>query len=209
MPSGTGKKRRIGVLGGTFDPVHNGHLAIAEEAKQRLELADVVFVPAGQSWMKADTPISSAHHRLEMVRLAVAGKQYFTVSTVDIDHSGASYTVDTITRLCREFGGRVDFYFIMGWDSLPELPRWKEPERLIEMCYLVALPRPSYPRPDLATLEKKLPGLSSRVILLDKPEIDISATGIRKKVAKGQTINQLVPAAVAQYIIENKLYRDC
>ena len=132
--SGTGEKLRVGVLGGTFDPVHNAHLAIAGEAKRQLGLTEVIFVPAGQPWMKADTPISLAAHRLKMLRLALTGKKYFRVSTVDIDHEGPSYTIDTITRLRSELGQKIEFYFIMGWDSLPALPRWKDAPQLADLA---------------------------------------------------------------------------
>jgi nicotinate-nucleotide adenylyltransferase len=207
MLSGSGEKIKVGVLGGTFDPVHNGHLAIAEEARARLGLAEVIFVPAGQPWMKADTRISPAHHRLEMARLAIMGKPYFGLATVEIDNPGPSYTVDTIIKLHQQFAGQAELYFVMGWGNLPDLPRWKEPSRLIEICYLVALPRPGYPRPDLASLEKQIPGLSRRVILLDSPEIDISATEIRERVAKRLSISNMVPEEVERYIRENGLYR--
>ena len=196
----------IGVLGGTFDPVHNGHLIVAEEAKTRLNLAEIIFVPAGQPWLKADRPISSAEHRLQMLRLALADKPYFKLSTLEIERTGPSYTVDTIAELRDKLGSEDELFFILGWDSLAELPQWREPSRLIKMCYLVAVPRPGYPRPKLKALEVIIRGLSQRVMLMKEPEIDISASAIRERVARGLSIRHLVPEPVNRYIKEHKLY---
>jgi nicotinate-nucleotide adenylyltransferase len=196
----------IGVLGGTFDPVHNGHLIVAEEVKTRLNLAEIIFVPAGQPWLKAAKPISPAEHRLQMLRLAIADKPYFKLSSIEIERTGPSYTVDTITELRDKFGSEDELFFILGWDSLAELPQWREPSRLIKMCYLVAVPRPGYPRPKLKTLEVIIRGLSQRVMLMKKPEIDISASAIRERVARGLSIRHLVPEPVNRYIKEHKLY---
>lgn len=207
MQSGTGKIKRVGVLGGTFDPVHNGHLAIAEEARERVGMLEVLFVPAGQPWMKAGNIITPARQRVEMVRLAIAGKSYFKLATVEVDRPGPTYTVDTLAQLREQSGGRTVLYFIMSWDTLPELPRWKEPSRIIEMSFLVAVPRPGYSRPDLALLSGQIPGLAEKVILLDGPLVDLSATAIRERVANGLPIDNLVPPAVARYIKEKRLYR--
>ncbi|MBA7611247.1 putative nicotinate-nucleotide adenylyltransferase [subsurface metagenome] len=196
----------IGVLGGTFDPVHNGHLVVAEEVKTRLNLAEIIFVPAGQPWLKADRPISPAEHRLQMLRLAIADKPYFKLSTIEIERTGPSYTVDTIAELRDKLGSDDELFFILGWDSLVELPQWREPSRLIKMCYLVAVPRPGYPRPKLKALEVIIRGLSQRVMLMKKPEIDISASAIRERVARGLSIRHLVPEPVNRYIKEHRLY---
>ncbi len=196
----------MGVLGGTFDPVHNGHLIVAEEAKTRLNLAEILFVPAGQPWLKADRPISPAEHRLQMLRLAIADKSYFKLSTIEIERTGPSYTVDTIAELRDKLGSEDELFFILGWDSLAELPQWREPSRLIKMCYLVAVPRPGCPRPKLKTLEVIIRGLSQRVMLMKKPEIDISASAIRERVARGLSVRHLVPEPVNRYIKEHELY---
>jgi nicotinate-nucleotide adenylyltransferase len=199
---------QIGVLGGTFDPVHNAHLAIAEETRVRLGLAEVVFVPAGQPWMKSDRPITPAVHRLEMVHLAVAPYPYFRVSTMEIDRVGPSYTIDTITELRSQLAAEDELYFILGWDSLPQLPQWRDVPRLIRRCRLAAVPRPGYARPNLISLEAQLPGITKRVILLDGPRVDISASGIRDRVARGLPIGHLVPEPVERYIREHRLYLD-
>lgn len=197
----------IGLLGGTFDPIHIGHLVVAEEARVRLELAEVLFVPAGQPYLKANTPILAAEHRLQMVRLAIAGKPYFRLSTMEIERAGPTYSVDTISELKGQLDDEDELYFILGWDNLEDLPKWHEPRRLIELCYLVAVPRVSYPIPDLSSLEKAVPGLSQRLVMLDKPEIDISASVIRERVARGLSIDHLVPKEVERYIREQRLYR--
>jgi nicotinate-nucleotide adenylyltransferase len=196
----------IGVMGGTFDPIHIGHLIVAEAVRARLNLAEILFVPAGQPWLKVDSPISPAEHRVEMVRLALADKPYFKLSTMEIERAGPTYTVDTIAELKAQLGAEDELFFILGWDNLAELPRWRQPSRLIQMCRLVAVPRPGSPRPDLKALEAIIPGLSQRVALMDKPEIDISASAIRNRVAQGLSIHHLVPEPVGRYIKEHKLY---
>ena len=196
----------IGVIGGTFDPIHNGHLLIAEEARARLNLTEVYFVPAGLPWMRADSPVAAAEHRLELVRLAIADRPYFKLSTVDIERAGPSYTVDTIAELLSQYGAGTELFFILGWDSLAEFSRWREPSRLVKLCYLVAVPRPGYLPPDLKSLEATIPGISHRAVLLDRPQVDISATAIRRRFAEGGSITHLVPAAVERYIKEHGLY---
>jgi nicotinate-nucleotide adenylyltransferase len=196
----------IGVLGGTFDPIHMGHLKVAEEARDRLNLAQTLFMPAGQPWLKLNNAISPAQHRLEMVRLALADKPYFKLSTMEIERAGPTYTVDTIAELQAQLGAGDEIFFILGWDNLTQFPQWHQPARLIKMCRLVAVPRVDYPVPDLDSLEVVLAGLSQRVILLDEPRIDISASEIRRRVARGLSIHHLVPQPVERYIIEHRLY---
>jgi nicotinate-nucleotide adenylyltransferase len=205
--SGSGDKVKIGILGGTFDPVHIGHLAVANEARARLGLFQVVFVPAGQPWLKAAVAISDAGHRLGMVRLAIAGMPYLRSSTMELDREGPTYTIDTIRDLKKERGGNVELFFIIGWDNLLDLPRWHRPQELVSLCRLVAVPRVGIPVPDLDELEKEVPGLSSKVVMLDKPEIDISASVIRERAGCGLPIDHLVPPAVASYIKRNGLYK--
>ena len=164
-------------------------------------------MPAGQPWMKSDQPISAAHHRTEMIRLALEGRPYFKLSTIEIEHKGPSYSVDTVVKLRAQSKEAFDCYFIVGWDNLAKIPLWKDPAKLIEMCFLAAVPRPGYDRPDMKKLAAALPGISKKVILMDKPRIDISATDIRNRVAQGLSISSLVPPAVENYIKENGLYR--
>ena len=198
---------KIGVLGGTFDPIHRGHLAVAEAARNRLGLAEVYFVPAARTPLKESGTILAAEHRVPMVRLAIAAYPYFKLSTIEIDRPGLSYTVDTISALRDKMGAGNELYFIIGWDSVTQLPLWKEPARIIQMCRLVAVPRPGYSLPDSDSLEAAIPGLAQRLILLDEPKIDISATEIRQRAKRGESISHLVPEPVAEYIRTKKLYQ--
>jgi len=196
----------IGVLGGTFDPIHMGHLIIAEEVKARLNLAEVLFVPAGQPWLKANNLISPAEHRVQMVRLAIADEPSFKLSTMEIERAGPSYTVDTIAELRGQIEAGDKLFFILGWDNLMQLPQWWEPTRLVTMCRLVPVPRVGYPSPDFNSLEAAIPGLSQSIIMLDTPQIEISSSEIRDRVARGLSIHHLVPVPVEQYIKQHKLY---
>ena len=198
---------KLAVLGGTFDPIHNGHLAVAGEVKDRLSADQVLFMPAGRPWLKEGSPITAAEHRIKMVRLAVADIPYCEVSTMEIDRAGATYTLDTLAELWKRLGSGDELFFILGWSSLSELPRWKEPARIIQLCKLVAVPRPGYPRPDVRALEGSIPGLTERVIILEGPQVDISASDIRERVAKGMSVSGLVPEVVERYIREKGLYR--
>jgi nicotinate-nucleotide adenylyltransferase len=141
-----------------------------------------------------------------MVRLAISGKPYCRLSTLEIDRLGPSYTVDTVAELREKLSAGDELFFILGWDSLAELPAWREPSRLIRLCRLVAVPRLGYERPDLKALEEEIPGLAKRVILLDSSHIDVSASEIRRRVAQGLSIGHLVPEAVNKYIQEHGLY---
>mgnify|MGYP001136656174 CR=1 FL=1 len=196
----------IGVLGGTFDPIHMGHLIIAEEVRARLDLAEVLFVPAGEPWLKINNLISPAEHRVEMVRLAIAGEPSFKLSTMEIERGGPSYTVDTLAELNHQIGAEDKLFFILGWDNLNQLPRWHEPSRLVRMCRLVPVRRVGYSSPDLDSLEAAVPGLSQSITMLDTPQIEISSSEIRDRVARGLSIHHLVPEEVERYAKEHRLY---
>ena len=198
--------RRIGVIGGTFDPIHYGHLAAAEEARVRVNLERVLFVVARVPPHKLDEEVTLAEHRLAMVSLAIASNPYFEVSTVDMERPGPSYTVDTISILQEQSGQETELYFIMGMDSLAELPAWHEPQRLIRLCRLVAVKRPGF-QMDLDQLEASLPGISSQVQIIDMPEVDISSTELQERVRDGLPIKYQVPEEVETYINEHHLYR--
>ncbi len=200
--------KSIGLIGGTFDPVHLGHLAIAAEARQELDLTEVIFIPAGQPYFKPLDYISPAKHRVNMLKLAISGKPYFKVSLIEIKRSGPTYTIDTIAKFKGQLKSGDEIFFIMGWDSLLTLYRWQQPERLISLCQIAAAPRPDYPNPDFNQLEKDLPGISERTVMLHNPLIDISASNIRQRVRQGLSINEMVPSTVAKYIKENRLYKD-
>jgi nicotinate-nucleotide adenylyltransferase len=198
---------KLGVLGGTFDPVHNGHIMIAEAVLSHLNLNRVTFIPAGHPCFKTNQPVTAAVHRLRMVKLAMAGKPYFRLSDMEVKREGVTYTVDTLRELKGSLAPRDKLFFIMGWDSLRELPLWHSPLELITLCRLVVVPRAGCPKPDLTVLENEVPGLSQRIIMLNEPQIEISSSDIRERVKRGVDIRGLVPATVADYIAENGLYQ--
>jgi len=197
---------RIGVFGGTFDPIHIGHLVSAEEVRVELGLERVVFVPARLPPHKLDHVVSLVEHRLAMVELAIASNPHFAVSKVDIDRSGPSYTVDTIELLRDEWGGG-EIYFIMGSDSLLDILTWHNPQRLIRLCRFAVVSRPGY-QVDLDELDDLLPGVASRVQMLNAPELAISSTDIQRRVREGLSIKYQVPEAVEDYIYQHKLYQN-
>ena len=194
----------IGVLGGTFDPIHIGHLVVAEEARIKLGFSEVLFVPAGQPWRKLDRNITPAVHRVEMVRRAIADNPHFKLCTLEVERPGSSYTVDTLTMLKKQLGSEVSLFFILGRDTISELPLWKEPETVVQLCRLVVAPRLG--SKDLKHLEKAIPGLLDKVIQLDMPVIEISSSGIRQRIAQGLPIRYLVPPEVEKYVTGYKIY---
>jgi nicotinate-nucleotide adenylyltransferase len=197
---------KLGVLGGTFDPVHSGHIMMAGEARERLKLDRVLMVPAGRPMSKMGQRVTAAWHRLAMLRLASEGRPWLEVSEMEIERPGPSYTVDTIAALGGQPGQDDAIFFILGWDSLAQLPTWHKPGHLINLCRLVAVPRPGQPRPDIKKLEEAIPGISERVLFLERPCVDISAAAIREAVGRGESVEGLVPEGVADYIRENELY---
>ncbi len=198
---------RRGLLGGTFDPPHLGHLQIAEEARRKLCLDEVMFIPAGLPWVKAAMKVTPACHRLEMIKLAVAGKAYFSVNDIEVQRSGPSYTWQTLQELKSQYPGD-ELYFILGWDNLTSLASWHYPDRIVKAACLVAAPRVGTPPPDLHNLDARVPGLAARSIILTEPEINVSATAIRERVRLGEPIGHLVTEGVAEYIRRHGLYRD-
>jgi nicotinate-nucleotide adenylyltransferase len=194
-----------GVFGGTFDPPHLGHLVLAEAARSELGLSEVVFMPAAQPPHKLDKPISDTRHRVEMTHLATATNGRFAVSTLDAEREGPSYTVDLMRLLRDEWGDTVTIYFIMGLDSLIDLPAWYKPEELMQLVVFAVVARPGY-YVDMASLERALPGIASRVIFVPAPLIGISSTAIRHRVREGDSIRYLVPRAVERHIYEQRLY---
>jgi len=194
----------IGVLGGTFDPIHIGHLIVAEEARMKLGLEEVLFVPAGEPWLKQDRDVTPAIHRVEMVRRAIADNPDFKLSTLEVDRSGLSYTVDTLEALQEQLSSQTSLFFILGRDTLAELPLWKEPRKVIQLCRLVVPPRLG--SRDLRHLEEAIPGLLARVVQLDMPVIGISSSGIRQRLAQGMSVRYLVSPGVEAYITEQRIY---
>ena len=154
---------RVGVVGGTFDPVHLGHLVMGEEARDQLELDQVLFLPAGQPWMKEGRPLSAAEHRVEMLKLATASNPYFQVCLDEVNRPGPTYTVDTLEALLAKLGAETALFFIVGQDAMREFHRWKEPDKLLNLCHLVVVERPGYGELDLAELAVRFPAARERV----------------------------------------------
>jgi nicotinate-nucleotide adenylyltransferase len=198
---------KLGVLGGTFDPIHNGHVLMAESALSHLNLSEVLFIPAGCPYFKNSGMVTAVEHRLKMVELAIFGKPLFRFSAMEVERGGVTYTIDTIRELKSSLEPQDELFFIMGWDSLKELPLWHQAAELITLCRLVVVPRAGCPKPDLAELEKEIPGLIQSIIMLDSPVIEVSSSDIREKVKNGDDVRGIVPDAVAEYISEKGLYR--
>lgn len=197
----------IGIFGGTFDPIHLGHLILAEEARWALGLDRLLLMPAAQPWRKSERVVTPAAHRLAMVRAAVADDPYFDVSTVEMDRGGPTYTVETLAALRAELGPEPELVFILGEDALLDMPNWRDPAGIVRLARLGVAARGGSPAADLAALERTLPGIRERVSVIPMPEIEISSTGVRRRVREGGSIRYLVPRAVAAYIAEHGLYR--
>lgn len=198
---------QVGILGGTFDPVHYGHLAIAEEARVCIPLDIVLFVPARIQPLRQDERISPPEDRAAMLERAILGNPAFRLSRVEFERPGPSYTVDTLSRLRDQYPRGTEFYFIAGSDAFAELPRWKEPERLLTLCRFVVFPRPGH-EGDVRELFLQFPGLRQRTVFLEGPRLEISGSEIRRRVRQGRPIRYLVPDAVEEYIRSHRLYID-
>ena len=199
---------RVGVLGGTFDPPHLGHLILAQEALQALGLSRVLFVPAGEPWRKAGRELSPRDHRLAMVRLAVEGNPGLAVSTTEVDRPGPSYTAETLAELREQFDSETELFFIMGADSLADFPRWHQPLRILELARLAVAERA--PLGDEG-FDEGIPAEPAetqrqRVVWLPMPLIAISASAVRERVRQGLSIRYWVPEAVEEYIRSHCLY---
>ena len=193
-------ERRVGVMGGTFDPIHNGHLVAASEVASRFTLDEVVFVPTGQPWQKSDTEVSPAEDRYLMTVIATASNPQFSVSRVDIDRSGPTYTIDTLHDLRDRYGATTQLFFITGADAMAQIIGWHRADELFELAHFVGVTRPGHHLSD--------PGFpSGKVSLVEVPALAISSTDCRERVAKGEPVWYLVPDGVVQYITKRGLYR--
>lgn len=218
--TGTRSPRLVGVMGGTFDPIHVGHLAVAEEAREALGLGTILFVPAGIPPHKPDGAAASAVDRVAMVELAIAGNPAFTLSRVDVDRAGPSYTSETLRLLraaladieglgqARATPGAdsIGLTLIMSTETLAGLPAWREPRRLLEEGRVAVVPREGHAAPTAPWLAEQFPGLEGQFDLLTGPRLGISSTAIRQRVAAGRSIRYLVPEAVDRYIADHHLY---
>ncbi len=197
---------RVGLLGGSFDPPHIGHLILAEEARDQLGLDTVLFAPAGQQPLKAGQIVTPVADRVRMTELAIAGNPRFALSRGDVDRPGPHYTIDLVQIVAGQLPPGSQLFFLMGFDSLADLPRWREPVKLIQTAHLVALTRPDVPI-DWDKLEAQLPGVRERVRLLDMPELEIASRDLRERVRTCRSIRYMVPDPVKAYIEEKGLYR--
>lgn len=196
---------RVGILGGTFDPIHYGHLIIAEAALDQLRLDRVEFLPANDPPHKPEGSVSTPRHRVAMVEAAIRSVDYFALNCIEMEREGPSYTADTLTQLAQS---RPDdqFWFIIGGDSLRDLPSWRSPARILDVATLAIIERPGAVY-DLDGLDRLIPGLRQRVAPVDAPLIDLSATLLRKRFAAGGSIRFQTPDSVITYMIANNLYR--
>jgi nicotinate-nucleotide adenylyltransferase len=200
-----------GVFGGTFDPIHIAHLAVAEAAREAAGLARVLFVPAGRPPHKVGHPISAPEHRLAMVEAAIAGNDRFEVSRMELDRDGPSYTVDTLRdlRTARAGAGASGaLALVVSAEAFVDLPTWHEPERVLQLAALIVAPRDGYPDAGPDFLERQFPGVATDTLFLDGPRLRLSASDLRARAAAGRSLRYLVPDAVAAYIGDHALYQD-
>jgi nicotinate-nucleotide adenylyltransferase len=196
--------KSLGVLGGTFDPPHYGHLALAENARVQLQIDRVLFVPAGQQPLKRNRTITPAHHRAAMVKAAIADNLAFSLSRADLDRPGPHYTTDTLALL-QEAYPEAEMVFVIGSDSLAQLAVWHEPDGIVQQARLAVMPRPGW-EVDLEELEQTVPGVCERLTWLDTPCLDIAASDLRRRARQGLPLRYLVPPTVEAYIHKHRLY---
>jgi nicotinate-nucleotide adenylyltransferase len=195
--------RKLGVMGGTFDPIHNGHLTTAEEALVQFGLDEVVFVPTGQPWMKDDNVVSPAEDRYLMTVIATASNPRFRVSRIDVDREGPTYTIDTLRALA-DAESDAELFFVTGADAILEIFEWKHPEELLALAHFIAATRPGY---DLAAFGTS-GTMRERVSIMSIPALAISSTDIRRRIGEGRPIRYLVPEGIKSYIEKAGLYRS-
>ncbi len=198
---------KLGILGGTFDPIHLGHLLVAEITREVLDLQRVLFIPAGDPPHKQDRPKTPAHHRRAMVALAIATNPHFELSPVDLERPGPHYSTDTVRLIRSQYNLSAEAcFFIIGSDSLLDLPSWYQPQALITQCRLAVAHRPGY-QPDLTTLTEMLPGIRDRLNWVEIPVMGIAASNIRARLQAGQSVRYQVVDSVREYIHRYGLYR--
>jgi nicotinate-nucleotide adenylyltransferase len=193
---------KIGILGGTFNPIHNGHLIIAKQTGKRFKLDKIIFIPCHTPYHKNSKELISPKHRLAMVKKAVKGISYFKTSDIEIKRGGLTYSIDTLKHLTKRYKPETKFYFIIGSDSLSELPLWKEIKELVKLCNFIAVARAG------VIAKRRLPSyLTPHIFHINTPLSDISSSEIRERVRKKQSIKYLVSKPIEKYIINNKLYK--
>lgn len=203
-------RRRVGLFGGSFDPVHNGHLAVAQACRDRARLDEVWFVPTAVQPHKPGGPVASDQQRVALLNHALADKQGLVTSLVEIERGGVSYTVDTLGELNSSYP-RHQFFLLMGADTLHDLPNWRQPDKVLRLATPLVVRRAGEPSPDFTVLSSIVSPDRVRAIKdseVDMPAVDISSSAIRKRVAQKESIKALVPQAVARFIAEHQLYAD-
>lgn len=199
-------KRKIGIMGGTFDPVHIGHLVTAEAVRIQYGLEKVLFVPAGNPPHKQGSNVTLAMHRYIMTVMATYSNPYFFVSPIELERSGPSYTIDTVQEFIKQYGDNTELYFITGADAIQDLPTWEKIDHLLNMCHFIAATRPGC----ISRLDDVIRHFGNlgrkRIHRLATPELEISSTDIRERVKGGRSIKYIVPESVESYIIKEKLY---
>lgn len=220
---------RLGIFGGSFNPIHNGHLAVARQAHEILKLDRTIFIPTGDPPHKQNGALAPAQHRYEMVRLAITGTPTFDLSDIEITRQGKSYSIDTVRELQRQYGPATDLFFLIGLDAFLDLPSWREPDALLAACSFVVISRPGQAFKALATLPflrditpEKLASLDTgaldrldlplssgqAIICLPLPPSPISASDIRQRIQRGAMLANLLPPSVESYILHKQLYRE-
>ena len=195
---------KLGILGGTFDPPHYGHLTLAQAALTQLQLDQILFAPVGVQPLKQDQPASAPEHRARMIELAITDQPHFALSRTDLDRSGPHYTVDLLAIIQQQYPDAA-LWFILGEDSLSDLLLWRDPARLIQLARLAVLRRPGC-QPDWPTLDRELPDLRRRIDWIEHTAIDISASDIRQRVQHGLPLTGLTPEHVSAYVVAQRLY---
>ena len=195
------RKKRLGILGGTFDPIHSGHLILAEQLKEELKLQKVIFIPSANPPHKENCPISSAKDRLQMVKIAIRDNPDFLISDIELKRKGKSYTIDTLTRIVKLYKDS-ELFFLLGSDAINELQDWKEPEKIFQKVKVVIALRPGFDRINPENRFVK------RSLLIPINGLNISSTQVRERVRQGKSIRYLVPQGVEEFIQSKNLYRS-
>jgi len=200
------KKRKIGIMGGTFDPIHTGHLVTAEAVRIEYALDKVLFIPAAYPPHKQNSNVTLPIHRYIMTVMATDSNDHFYVSPIELERSGLSYSIDTVRTLIEQYGDKTEFYFITGADAVQDLPTWRDIDQLLDLCYFIAATRPGC----ICSIDHVIKKLGNkgrkRIQRLPTPELEISSTDIRERVRQGRSIKYIVPESVESYILKEGLY---